>query len=237
MSGKKDDTALDPLYKTIGEPDPDIATINEVIRLAHDPKSDSYQEFVQNSENLDSDVRNLKFLNLKQRDSLRQQRRTEKIARDSKTKDKRKSYLLSSKIKKSTKIYEIPKDQQKYANFVPLLEMWNTYMGEVIGSGGMKGPEGEKLLKCDYHGAMMEVVRCRSPSRIGIRGICIKENRNTFELITENNQLKLIPKEMTVFKVTVDTVGLKYEIFGSQFLSRAADRAGRKFKMHPLADI
>ena len=47
-----------------------------------------------------------------------------------------------------------------------------------------------KLMNADLHGSHMAVVRSRCPSRVGIRGIMVKETKMTFEIITKGNALK-----------------------------------------------
>lgn len=100
-------------------------------------------------------------------------------------------------------------------------------MHEVLGStGGAKEMLGLKLVSADYHGAEFEVVRSRCPSRVGIKGICIKETKAMFYIITVKDALKgsglryffvsyffwgcwkltgviEIPKEHTVFRFEV----------------------------------
>lgn len=104
---------------------------------------------------------------------------------------------------------------------------------------------GPLLVSADYHGAKMEVVRSRCSSRVGVKGIVVKDTKFTFELITEKNELKIVPKEHTVFRFEVPFAEhvkeeetkearkpLVFEIYGNQFEVRAPDRANRKFKMH-----
>lgn len=49
---------------------------------------------------------------------------------------------------------------------------------------------GPMLVSADYHGALVEVVRSRCVSRVGIRGIVVKDTKFTFEIITMKNELK-----------------------------------------------
>ena len=50
-------------------------------------------------------------------------------------------------------------------------------------------PDGNRLLKADFHGAVITVVRSTIPTTIGIRGILLQETYRSFKLITEANQL------------------------------------------------
>lgn len=64
-------------------------------------------------------------------------------------------------------------------------------MNELLGhAGGAKETVGLRLVGADYHGAEFEVVRSRCPSRVGIKGICIKETKAMFYIITVKDALK-----------------------------------------------
>lgn len=116
-----------------------------------------------------------------------------------------------------------------------------------------------KLCSADYHGAELEVVRSRCVSRVGVRGVVVKDAKHVFEVVTEKQGVKVLPKEGTVFRFVVprpqkkddtaieEPVGdggekvlerdLVFELHGDQFQYRAADRANRKFKSHFLPDL
>lgn len=114
-----------------------------------------------------------------------------------------------------------------------------------------------KLVSADYHGAELEVVRSRCVSRVGVKGLVLRDSKFVFEIITRNNALKTIPKEHTVFKFEIPQPGspnvkdgegskeegeqgrknLVFELHGDQFQYRSTDRANRKFKSHFLTDL
>lgn len=85
----------------------------------------------------------------------------------------------------------------------------------------------------------MSVENCRCISRIGLSGICVKETRKMFEIITTAGRLLKIPKEHSLFRIEAtlrdedsliginDTV--EWRIWGDHFLLRSGERAGRKF--------
>ena len=159
---------------------------------------------------------------------------------------------LSAKQKRALCIYEIPKEQQKFAIYEPLHRMWCGYIREILGLDGGKRTYvdalsgGPILVSADYHGALVEVVRSRCVSRVGLKGIVVKDTKFTFEIVTEKNEVKTVPKEHTVFRFEVpfdieeraegekgqERKPLLFEIHGSQFESRAPDRANKKFKLH-----
>jgi len=124
------------------------------------------------------------------------------------------------------------------------------------------GAMAAKLAGADFHGAEIEVVRSRCVSRVGVKGIVVKDSKFVFEVITKRDKIKIVPKEHTVFRFEVevptstgedgDVRGVKkergmergregmklaFELHGEQFEYRASDRANRKFKTHFLPDL
>ncbi|KAF3024824.1 hypothetical protein G7054_g10839 [Neopestalotiopsis clavispora] len=155
---------------------------------------------------------------------------------------------LSSRERRKRGLYNIPKEGRKFTIFEPLNRLWNGYMREILGNELHSGGQGAsaKLAAADYHGARVEVSRSRNPGRVGIEGIVIKDTRFTFEIITKRNQVKLVPKEGTTFRMRVPssdetnenidstTKQFEFEVLGDQFQYRPADRANKKFRAHYL---
>ncbi|TVY62734.1 Ribonuclease P protein subunit p29, partial [Lachnellula suecica] len=186
---------------------------------------------------------------------------TRRASRELKLKQRKrqKPAPLSSRQKRSLCLYDLPPSSQKYAIYEPLHKMWLGYIREVLNldEGNGKGlpvtaATAAKLTSADYHGAELEVVRSRCVSRVGLRGIVVRDLRGVFELVTERDVVKTVPKEGTIFRFTVPLPepletdkaegkekekDLIFELHGSQFQVRAADRANRKFKPHFLPDL
>ncbi|KAJ5098328.1 hypothetical protein N7532_005329 [Penicillium argentinense] len=117
---------------------------------------------------------------------------------------------LSAREKRASGLYDLPKEECKYAIFKGLHALWIEYMQEVLdlrpdGKTGVLTPasHGAKLVSADYHGAEVEVVRSRSSGRVGIKGIVVRDTKFTFVVVTEKNQVKTVPKEHTVFQFTL----------------------------------
>jgi len=161
-------------------------------------------------------------------------------------------------------LYDIPKAEQKYEIYRPLNSMWIGYIQEILGlkeeGGQVSSVEAAKLCSADFHGAELEVVRSRCVSRVGVKGIVVKDLKSVFEVVTERDVVKVLPKEHTIFRFTVPFPEVKveegkmrveesnvdeekkpkdlvFELHGDQFKYRAADRANRKFKSHFLPDL
>ncbi|RMZ13330.1 hypothetical protein D0860_02623 [Hortaea werneckii] len=189
------------------------------------------------------------------RQSLRQQKA--KSQRSSSTKPK----PLSAKQKRRLNLYDIPVPQRKYAIYIPLHRMWCAYIREILGLGreGKRtfvdaNSAGPILVSADYHGALLEVTRSRCLSRVGVKGIVVKDTKFTFEVVTARDEVKVLPKEHSVFRFEVpfederegeektregdgpvkkeERKPLVFEIQGGQFENRAPDRANKKFRAH-----
>ena len=157
----------------------------------------------------------------------RAQRRLQRLRKAERKKRRQKPKPLSAKEKRISGIYDIPKEQQKYAIYVPLHSMWVQYMWEVLGIEEGKQTfvtaqgAGSKLVSADYHGAELTVVRSRCVGMVGLEGIVVKDTKFTFQIITARNQLKsefmemkpthdnytdhasAIPKKHTVFRFEI----------------------------------
>ena len=189
--------------------------------------------------------------------NARSKRQYERLQKAKAQRKSNKPKPLSAKQMRALCIYEIPKEQQKYAIYEPLHWMWCGYMREILGlSDGKKTyidarGAGQMLVSADYHGAIIEVVRSRCVSRVGLKGIVVKDTKFTFQIVTEKDVLKNVPKEHTVFRFEVpfekeEGVGsdggegrkpLVFEIYGSQFDHRAPDRATKKLRWHYDPDL
>ncbi|KAI0429538.1 RNase P/MRP, p29 subunit [Xylaria sp. FL1042] len=153
---------------------------------------------------------------------------------------------LSARERRRLQLYRLPKEGRTYSIFAPLNDLWVGYIREILGSELYNGGQGAaaKLSAADFHGAEVEVSRSRCPSRVGVRGIVVKDSRFTFEIITRQNQIKTLPKEGTLFRLHVpapnagsDQKSFCFEIHGDQFQHRSSDRANKKFKHHFLKKL
>jgi len=180
--------------------------------------------------------------------NARAKRQYERMKKQRAQQKSKKPKPLSAKQKRALSLYEIPKEQQKYAIYEPLHAMWCAYMREILGLADGKRTNveaqdaGPFLASADYHGAMMEVVRSRCASRVGMKGIVVKDTKFSFEIVTKRDVVKTCPKEHTVFKLTLlfEEDGkrpLEFEILGSMFELRPTDRANKKFRLHLDGDL
>ncbi|KAM6949867.1 ribonuclease P protein subunit p29 isoform 2-T2 [Lycodopsis pacificus] len=156
-------------------------------------------------------------------------------------KDKRKSKRakgLNARQKRAMKVFQIKPEHQRYELFLPLHELWRQYVIDLC--NGLKptcNPQfvQQKLLKADFHGAIITVVRSKCPSYVGATGILIQEFKHVFKIITKEDKLKVIPKRNSVFAVEVN--GFVSHIYGSKFEQRASERSAKKFKVRGTIDL
>ncbi|KAL1627731.1 hypothetical protein SLS56_006180 [Neofusicoccum ribis] len=194
--------------------------------------------------------------------NARGQRQAERARRHAleRRRAKAKPTPLSAKQKRALRVHEIPAAQRRYEIFAGLHGMWVGYVREMLGLRGegdggadyvTPANVGPKLASADFHGAEVEVVRSRCVSRVGVKGVVVKDTKFTFEVITKRNEIKTIPKEHTIFRFEIPLASNKagggegaqqpkalvFELHGSQFENRAPDRANKKFKQHIMADL
>ncbi len=146
-----------------------------------------------------------------------------------------------------------------------LNELWNGYMLEVLGyvrngkvlEGWEKKEvgvqtQGSLLASADMHGADVEVLGSRDVGRVGTCGIVVRETKYSFVVVGEQKRQWTVPKKGTAFAVTVrlptafqhgesnENGKLRtvvFEVRGSLFEYRPAERANRKFKWRSVNDV
>ncbi|EAU85092.2 hypothetical protein CC1G_08065 [Coprinopsis cinerea okayama7 len=107
----------------------------------------------------------------------------------------------------------------KFASLVPLHHLWLGYMSELLNLpqpptssirpstlAKMAPPSSSmhpKLLKADFHGALLKVKNAKNPCLVGLEGIVVHETENAFKVVTEKNAVKLIPKQNSIFTFSV----------------------------------
>jgi ribonuclease P protein subunit POP4 len=110
---------------------------------------------------------------------------------------KHKPRPLTAAQKRRLCLNEIPREQQKYAIYEPLHNLWLGYMREILNVHDTSRPvyltpgsSGQMLASADMHGALLSVDRSRCVSRVGLEGIVVRDTRFTFEFITKHNVVK-----------------------------------------------
>ncbi|XP_046460161.1 ribonuclease P protein subunit p29-like [Daphnia pulex] len=162
-----------------------------------------------------------------------------KTLKDNKSKRTKKK-LLTSIEKRKLGLHKLPKTGIKYASLAPLHQLWVEYMEnnlnlEISATGANKDGLYQKIAKADYHGCLLMVTRSKCPSYIGAKGIVVQETKNTFQIICEEDKLKIIPKRDSVFTFNISR--WTFTLFGNHMNIRPSERASRKFKSRPTIDL
>jgi ribonuclease P protein subunit POP4 len=136
----------------------------------------------------------------------------------------------------------------RYADFSFMNQLWQSYINDLLADPALTHYKpAEKLLKADYHGAILTVTQSKNPTFIGLSGLCIQETQQNFRLITSTNALKTVPKMNNIFQFELKLQGsetsspdsdaaaddgriLKFELYGSQICYKSSERTVKKFK-------
>ncbi|KAJ1735969.1 RNase P/RNase MRP complex subunit [Coemansia sp. Benny D160-2] len=175
----------------------------------------------------------------------KQSKTNRRVGSDGKLAKRSNRKTVTSKEKRALKVYDIPKDAQRYELFLPLHRLWSQYISSLIGDRPIASAVKDRkqsqnvlsrLIKADMHGAMISVDRAKCPNYVGIKGIVAQETKNVFRIIAEDDRLVTVPKAHNVFTLELPS-GTECQIYGSQFVYRASERATRKFKPKPTVDL
>ncbi|OJT15879.1 Ribonuclease P protein subunit p29 [Trametes pubescens] len=202
------------------------------------------------------------------RESKAKKAREEQRAKRVSERARKAAGVISKKEGQQKGLWRLRKEETKYQLFLPLHSLWLGYMSELLtlsaqpaiipqNSAVMPSAAGmhSKLLKADFHGAVLTVRQSKNPCLVGLSGIVVHETENAFKMITQKDQLKLIPKQNSIFmfavplyatlalssppssssspqppRTVLDMPHIEFELYGNHFCFRAAERAGRKFK-------
>ena len=152
---------------------------------------------------------------------------------------------ISGQLKRKLGHCIVKRKGKEYCNFLPDHERWLQYCKTFLNFDHYfsKGWVGEphdpstitiqnNLKKIEYYGSKLEIVKSRSPSHVGIKGIVIRETKGTFVFICEDNRVKVIPKLQCEFKLNVGRVN--FYILGKHLHQRPVERSKHAYKKHEL---
>jgi len=149
---------------------------------------------------------------------------------------------LSSRERRELCLYRLPKTGLRYEQLKPLNKLWVGYMEELLDLGGMEEAGwtpavGEdvrqenlqsKLCRADLHGALVKVTKASCPSHVGVTGLIALETRNTVQIISKDNKLRILPKIGSSFTYKVS--GYVFTLPGTSIDARPGERATKKIK-------
>lgn len=91
---------------------------------------------------------------------------------------------------------------------------------------------GDRILRMDLHGALVEVLRSRDPGLVAKTGILVAETANTVMLVTKQDRVLTLPKVVCLVAIKVADVSV--ELFLPALRFRASERSARKMKKRHL---
>ena len=126
---------------------------------------------------------------------------------------------LSAREKRAMGLLELPKAEATWDIMAGLHNLWLGYVWEILGltsmpeAGENEGEHAAKhapgaskrragasfvtpdaagpmLASADLHGALVEVVRCRCVSRVGLRGIVARDSKSALIVVTRTDEVK-----------------------------------------------
>jgi len=149
--------------------------------------------------------------------------------------NKKNKNVMNSKERKLNNLFtinDINKKELNYENYLPLNILWSQYINDLLTDSSLGSISiTSRLIKADYHGAMITIVRSNLPSFISLSGIILQETAETFRIITKLNEFKIISKKGNVFLIYIND--WRIELYGSQLRFRSSERAAKKFKSKP----
>eukprot|EP00092_Neocalanus_flemingeri_P034268 GFUD01037265.1.p2 GENE.GFUD01037265.1~~GFUD01037265.1.p2 ORF type:complete len:230 (+),score=65.68 GFUD01037265.1:838-1527(+) len=164
-------------------------------------------------------------------------------SKQKKNKPARKSrQYLTAKERRALGLYRLPKKGLKYSSFLPLHTLWTGYMEELLDlasleKGGWSPNLNEetrqlqlqmRICRADLHGASVKVVGANCSTHMGVEGIVAMETKNTIQIISKDNTLRILPKLGSSFSFRVGEFLLT--IPGACIDSKPGERATKKLK-------
>ncbi len=87
---------------------------------------------------------------------------------------------------------KLPKAGLAFDDFRDVHRLWIGYMLELLPNLEKHLDESLQMRVCraDFHGARVKVTRSNVASQVGIEGFVVMETKNTFQILTKDNQVK-----------------------------------------------
>ncbi|XP_049291482.1 ribonuclease P protein subunit p29 [Anopheles funestus] len=149
---------------------------------------------------------------------------------------------LSRKEIKELGLYTLPQDTVKYSDALKLHKIWCGYFDTLFASDEIPTVTDSSyntvvvsLLKADYHGAKIRIIRSKQSSVVGMKGIVVLDTKGTFKMVSKDNILRTIPKNDSMFEI--NNQGKMVTIFGKYLTGRPAERSVKKTKSFSLPTL
>lgn len=150
---------------------------------------------------------------------------------------KKQRSAYGKELQKRLKEVVIPPCQLKYKDFLPLYDIWNKYVTNLLNiKDGQQIPTLESpsypqflrnLAKIDFHGALIKITDAKCSSHVGFKGIVLRELTNIMEILCTDNRIRKISKTC-IFTVHINNV--PFSVLGTHLMNKVARRSRRKSK-------
>ncbi|KAK2723830.1 uncharacterized protein LOC136033845 isoform X2 [Artemia franciscana] len=154
------------------------------------------------------------------------------------TTQKKKKKKLTSRKKREIGLHKLPKTGAiTYKKATEMHSIWCCYFKDLLGIEEdvkeLPVSRREKIYEvlplADFQGCLLTVCEARNSSLLGQTGIVILETRNTIQIVSKDNQIRILPKMYTNFRFTF--LGLEVTLFGRNMTTKPGARANlRKVK-------
>ncbi|CAI9766304.1 unnamed protein product [Fraxinus pennsylvanica] len=104
-----------------------------------------------------------------------------------------------------------------FETFKPMHDKWKSNIEQHLKIAG-ENQLAQCLLNATLHGALILVVQCKIVSYSGMCGIMVRETKETFGIITQDNKFRAVPKKLSVFMFQADS--WKITLDGDNLTSR-----------------
>lgn len=105
-------------------------------------------------------------------------------------------------------------DKVPYSVLFQVHELWLSYAQDAM---NMYRRQEDAVLEMDMHGALLHVMRARNPLWVGLEGLVLKDERETFEIVSQTGRRSKVRKKGTQFGMEIGDV--KVLIDGTNFYS------------------
>ncbi len=107
---------------------------------------------------------------------------------------------MTAHEKRKLGLCKLPKTGLVYEDFRNIHQLWLGYMNELLPNleqrQSARHPADESLqmrvCRADLHGALVKVTRSNVASQVGTEGFVAMETKNTFQILTKDNQVSFV---------------------------------------------
>ena len=136
---------------------------------------------------------------------------------------------ISNSQRKKLNLTNIDLVHHKYDAYVHLHRLWISYIRQLTYMAKDIKQKQTLMIRADFHGALIQVIRAKNPTYVGIKAIILQETMHTFKCIENNNKFKSVPKHGTVLKMEIDN-NHTMTIYATAMRIRPTERIKRRFK-------